>query len=409
VNLQDAEALAQLLATELANSRKYAVLPRTSTIEAAMLEQDIQRSGLTDPNSIKAIGKATNAKYVLTGTVTSLGRLNLFVTQILNVEDGSMLTGDDREYQTITDGLQLAPLISDKLTGLQDDRERARIAELAQQQQQEVEQQRLEERQRAQAEQQRLEAERQQAAQDQAALAEQEREEQEARRLAERQRQQDEAKRQEQIAWERKYGWKNNWLFFGLRGGIAPERTYTLAEDFAAGGAFQTNPAMTFEAGAYLSFQPVSFLALQAEAAITQDIVEYFGPNAASAEPLGSFTSLSLKIPVLLKLTFRPGVVLFSFFGGGYYTVPLQQMEYAPGSGGEKASYDYSIPLGLIAGAAFGLKIGSGLLFVEARWSSDIGNTSISDGKGTQQVYTRVDLPVPSISLGYEIGFIRRK
>ncbi|MDR0636601.1 MAG: hypothetical protein LBF87_05935, partial [Treponema sp.] len=139
VNLHDAETLAQILATELANSGKYAVLPRTSTIEAAMKEQDIQRSGLTDANSIKAIGKATNADYALTGTVTNLGSLKLFLVQILNVEDGSMLTGDDREYNTITEGLTLMPQISDKLTGLQDERERARIAELARQQQQEAE------------------------------------------------------------------------------------------------------------------------------------------------------------------------------------------------------------------------------------------------------------------------------
>lgn len=190
---------------------------------------------------------------------------------------------------------------------------------------------------------------------------------------------------------------------------MAFERTYTLAEDFDAGSTFQTNPATTFEAGAYLSFQPVSFLALQVEAVITRDVVEYVDPNTASSSPLGSFTSLSLKTPVLLKLTFRPGIILLSLFGGGYYTVPLGQMEYAPQIGGEKASYNYSIPLGWIAGAAFGLKLGPGAFFAEARWSSDIGNTSISDGKGTLQVYSRADLPAPIISLGYEIGFIRRK
>ena len=105
---------------------------------------------------------------------------------------------------------------------------------------------------------------------------------------------------------------------------------------------------------------------------------------------------------------------MLSFFGGGYYTVPLEQMEYAPAIG-EKAYYDYSTPLGWIAGAAFGFKLGPGALVIEARWYTDFGNTSISDGKGTQQVYShsRTDFFVadfiPTVSLGYEIGFIRRK
>jgi TolB-like protein len=122
VNVQDAETLAQLLATEIANSGKYAVLPRTKVIETAMKEQKIQRSGLTDPSSMKAIGRATNAKYVLSGTVTSLGgSMNLFFAQILNVEDASLLVGRDVEYTTIADGLQQMSELSQLLTGASKD------------------------------------------------------------------------------------------------------------------------------------------------------------------------------------------------------------------------------------------------------------------------------------------------
>jgi hypothetical protein len=60
VNAQDAEVLAQMLATDIANSGKYAVFPRTRTIEQVMKEQNIQRSGITDPDSIKEIGRATS-------------------------------------------------------------------------------------------------------------------------------------------------------------------------------------------------------------------------------------------------------------------------------------------------------------------------------------------------------------
>ncbi|GHV78278.1 hypothetical protein AGMMS49944_00690 [Spirochaetia bacterium] len=115
-NTEDAEVLAQILGIEIANSGKYAVLPRTSTIEAVMKEQAIQRSGITDVESIKALGRATNAEYVLAGKITKLGNKNIFFVEILNVEKASLLTGIDEEYQTITDGLQLMPELAAVLT-----------------------------------------------------------------------------------------------------------------------------------------------------------------------------------------------------------------------------------------------------------------------------------------------------
>ncbi|MDR1398938.1 MAG: SUMF1/EgtB/PvdO family nonheme iron enzyme [Treponema sp.] len=118
VNAQDAELLAQLLATEIANSGKYAVLPRTQTIRTAMAEQEIQRSGITDPDSIKAIGQATNARYVLSGNVRSLGTTNMFMVSILNIERASQERGNQIEYRNITDGLQLMAELSYLLTGV---------------------------------------------------------------------------------------------------------------------------------------------------------------------------------------------------------------------------------------------------------------------------------------------------
>jgi|GEM_PF-6103022 len=44
-----------IMATEIANTGIYAVLPRTSTIESAMREHSIQRSGITDPASVSDI------------------------------------------------------------------------------------------------------------------------------------------------------------------------------------------------------------------------------------------------------------------------------------------------------------------------------------------------------------------
>jgi len=105
VNQGDAEVLAQLLATEIANSGSHAVLPRTSTLERVMAEHAIQRGGMTDPENVRRLGVAANAEYVLAGTITSLGAANLFVAQILHVESGEQVAGGHEQYREVGDGI----------------------------------------------------------------------------------------------------------------------------------------------------------------------------------------------------------------------------------------------------------------------------------------------------------------
>jgi len=117
-NAQDGETLAQILAVEIANTGKFAVLPRTTTIQAALKELEYQMAGHTAEEEAKALGMATNAEYVLSAELTSLGLQNLFAVQILNLEDGSQFAGASRNYRTIGDGIimmkELALLLTDR-------------------------------------------------------------------------------------------------------------------------------------------------------------------------------------------------------------------------------------------------------------------------------------------------------
>jgi TolB-like protein len=119
VNQSDAEVLAQLLSVEIANSGKYAVLPRTATIQTVMEEHQIQRSGVTEANSIKVIGNALNAQYVLAGSVRSLGRNNMFTAEIINIENAAQLEGSFVNYQAMADGLSLMAELGAKLTNIE--------------------------------------------------------------------------------------------------------------------------------------------------------------------------------------------------------------------------------------------------------------------------------------------------
>ena len=116
VDAHDAETLSMILAIEIINAGSHVVLPRTSTIIAALEEQDFQMMGYTEDESMVALGRALNADLVLSGGVHRLGALNLFTAQVLRVADGSMVSGASRDYQVIADGIDLMPELALLLT-----------------------------------------------------------------------------------------------------------------------------------------------------------------------------------------------------------------------------------------------------------------------------------------------------
>jgi formylglycine-generating enzyme required for sulfatase activity len=117
VNQNDAMVLAQILSCDLANSGKYAILPRTDSIEKVMEEQKRQRSGVTDQERIKRLGAGRNAKYVLSGSVQRLGSLNKFAVDILDIVDGSFIDGYEEQYTSLSQGFELIPKLAMQASG----------------------------------------------------------------------------------------------------------------------------------------------------------------------------------------------------------------------------------------------------------------------------------------------------
>jgi hypothetical protein len=115
-------------------------------------------------------------------------------------------------------------------------------------------------------------------------------------------------------------------------------------------------------------------------------------------------------IPLILKGTFWFGRFLVEPLAGLYVTLPLSRMTtsiegiegdspYTPG----KSGYTYSVPLGFTAGADFGIHLGPGTLFLDARYSADFGNTVNADTD--DMVYRR---SMVSITAGYRFGLLKR-
>jgi TolB-like protein len=112
VNEQEAETLAQILSVEITNNGRFAVLPRTATMQAAIKEQNFQMSGYTTEEEAAKLGAAINAQYVLSAELQRLGTLNYFTAMILDVESGRLIEGEKQEYRTVADGIYLMPEIA---------------------------------------------------------------------------------------------------------------------------------------------------------------------------------------------------------------------------------------------------------------------------------------------------------
>jgi TolB-like protein len=348
VERDDAEILARILATEIANTHQYIVLPRLTTIQNAIeTEKKIQKSGLTDRDTLAAIGKATNAQYVLSGTITSLGRLNLFDVKIQDVETATLRpgAGSDREYQSLEDGIEIMSELAYDITGVQTER------------------------------------------------------------YLENMRRKDEQKRREaEAAAEREWqdSWENSRLYAGLRLGWSP-RFYELSKDVGSGSAENSG---SFDAALQVSAYIYSLfgveIGLQTGLWFGADTVSHSGTDG-EGDFTASFTSSSLMIPLLAKLSYRmSGRFVASLFTGPYFSIPLGKIEYKTDGGTD--SYDANIPAGWLIGVAPGVRLGPGTLFADIRYGGDAGKTSISDSNGVLSVYSRGIL---SFTVGYELGFLR--
>jgi formylglycine-generating enzyme required for sulfatase activity len=119
VNEQDAQVLAQILAIGLANGSKYAVLPRTDSLQKVLEEHNRQRSGETDQERVKRLGAGRNAQYVLASSVQTLGTLTSFTADVLDIRDGSYRDGYERRYKNFSEGLDLMPELAAALNGEQ--------------------------------------------------------------------------------------------------------------------------------------------------------------------------------------------------------------------------------------------------------------------------------------------------
>jgi TolB-like protein len=128
-NKREADALAQTLAVHLIRSGKYAVYPRTKSLEQVQEEYGNQFNGDTADEYLPNIGRANNPRLVLSVTARRLGSRNMFNAAVINLETGVQEAGNFVDYQSLEDdGLTAMEELALKLTG-QDKVVAKRVAE----------------------------------------------------------------------------------------------------------------------------------------------------------------------------------------------------------------------------------------------------------------------------------------
>jgi hypothetical protein len=193
------------------------------------------------------------------------------------------------------------------------------------------------------------------------------------------------------------WAWKNKWLYLGLQGITAPGFYTAEVEELKALG-------VAFGAGVVAEFQMVHWywpykylsLSLQTGADLLFDRVSY---RTVAADPsavngirsvLVKLDTSSLSLPLLFKVNYKPSHFVLSLYGGANYILPL-------------SAYTVSPPLGLIGGFMAGIKAGRGVLFLDIRYSGDLGVSSIRGAPPLQ--FQRRSL---FLSVGFEFGLFTR-
>jgi hypothetical protein len=204
----------------------------------------------------------------------------------------------------------------------------------------------------------------------------------------------------------------NRWLYLGLRMGGAV-RFYTLPPKVEL---YTSNYAqgLSFEAAFQAGFRFLSFMSLQGEVIFTHDKA-LFRRSFTNEDPdkaksyvtaTDDFSSLSLMFPVLLKFHLRRDPFLISPFAGAYWIIPLGQIEQGSTEMDDTISYDYSYEpsMGIMGGLAFGFLVGPGDVFVDLRFSLDLGDTVIQ--MTPDMSYKRAGF---SLTAGYEFALFNKK
>jgi TolB-like protein len=99
---EEGETIAELFSFEPDLVAVFNPVPRTSINRAIRSEQRFQPgSGMTDPDTAESLGKQVGAQYVVSGSITAVGKQKLLIIAILKIDDLRLIAGDIQTFTNI--------------------------------------------------------------------------------------------------------------------------------------------------------------------------------------------------------------------------------------------------------------------------------------------------------------------
>ncbi|MBN1999607.1 hypothetical protein JW935_18780 [candidate division KSB1 bacterium] len=119
VGQETADAVADILSTELFNTNRFRVIERTA-IAQLLQEHQLQMTGVTDMSQAAELGKVLNAEKIMIGSVSRLGQTYIINTRLVDVQTGALELAQNTKSENGEEGLpaaigELARVISQKI------------------------------------------------------------------------------------------------------------------------------------------------------------------------------------------------------------------------------------------------------------------------------------------------------
>jgi len=176
--------------------------------------------------------------------------------------------------------------------------------------------------------------------------------------------------------------WRNKWLYAGARAFWTP-RIYT-AESTAA-------HIVNFGGGVFAEYHVLNFLSVGAGFEIAPDLIKIIPKDKES------YSNILLEIPVYVKYVLKTGnYFLLEPYAGIHINIPFKKTTAPP-------------VISWMAGFQYGVKLGPGVLFIDPRFSMDIGKSVLN----VDPAYGVNELPfqryVIHLGIGYKLGFLTKR
>ena len=177
-----------------------------------------------------------------------------------------------------------------------------------------------------------------------------------------------------------KDNWRNRWLFAGAKVSWTPRiyESESVVTHLASIGG-----------GIFTEYHFLNFLSVETGFEIASDMIKVV------AKDKKSYSNVLLEIPVLIKFVLKPGdYFVLEPYAGVHFNLPFDKTTVPPA-------------ISWLVGFQYGVKAGPGVVFIDPRFSMDIGETGMEADSSVKGL--KFQRYILHLGIGYKLGFFTKR